>query len=1380
MNGSLHAVTSGFDGEQWRALGVLACELKVTLSMLDRLNFSGNMRLWLTETAARGLIVDAGVVYGMVHARNSGMSGERAVAIAPCYRPLVLRHLAENRALAQLKDDSRTTLGDVSLVGFMTALYSGDLQALQTELAELKRRSARGDEEAIVRSRLRESMGSPFEPDTLLRIWGDSAWLLIEQLLMDALVTLEPIDPVYRWALSKSSDRNDPRTLRTLAEHALLRGDVATLSELAPRLPHAEGLPLRAAESFLRGNLDRTQQFIDELANAKTKSQSTPAPCPPSVTAVLALVALTRKQPMGATLAKRLLQRHSGLDVPPILGWPAVNTHLAAVRALRVLIRTLSEPELERPRLSPHHLPADTPGWQTLITALTVLVEDSDATTQKAFALRLVQDAARWDEGGYSWLARQALHLAKSLSPLEELESLAPCQGGELLLPLLLEREPEWRIALRAVDKFLQGAERDDATLSRRVAWFIDMSNGELAKPALEEYRNGIGWTQARRVDFEALRAVKDTLPAEDMAVLAAINTAPSRGRFPPEAVEALCGHPRVFNGARGRQPIEVLRGTCRVETHRERGHLVIHVEPARAAEGVHVVVESETRVVVYRVNAGLARLIQAVLDGIRIPESHQQEARALLARLAEHVEIHSPELGACRVAAADSTPCLRISSEAGAWWVEIGVRPFGEFGRFFPPGLGRAVITVHADAELFDTERNIDEEIARYNALLAQCPTLLKGLRSESELEVTESERSHSFSLGEEELYSLLTELKESGQSCAIEWKNSQPVTARGKVTSSALQGSLRRIKGWYLVNGSISLDQVSPLALADLVRMPFTKSGRFIRLPSGDFLEVERRIRQVLSGLACAAQLPARGSTGELRVPESALDTLRILLDGASALEVEPALNGWRAQIDATLASNPLVPTELHASLRPYQLEGYQWLYRYSQLGFGVCLADDMGLGKTVQVIALLLTRAAGGPALVVAPTSVCSNWIDELHRFAPSLVVAEYSGRARASLLAQLQHPDGTKAPDVLVTSYGLLQQDVAQLASVEWNTAVIDEAQFIKNPNALRAKAAFQLSARYRVAMTGTPVENHLGDLWSLFHFLNPTLLGSLKHFQLAYVRPIERDHSTEDQARLKSLLQPFLLRRRKDEVLQELPPTTTVRHEVHLSDDEAMRYALLRRQIQDKLWTSHGKRQHKLQVLAEITRLRRFCCHPRLVFPDASTESSKMQAFMELAEELRDNGHRALVFSQFVDFLELVREHLDERGFRYVYLDGSTPKDARSARVQSFQSGEFELFLISLKAGGFGLNLTAADYVIHLDPWWNPAVEAQATDRAHRIGQERPVTVYRLVTKDSIEERIVELHEQKRALAEALLDGDASAPSLNGDELLALLGVEDSD
>ena len=248
----------------------------------------------------------------------------------------------------------------------------------------------------------------------------------------------------------------------------------------------------------------------------------------------------------------------------------------------------------------------------------------------------------------------------------------------------------------------------------------------------------------------------------------------------------------------------------------------------------------------------------------------------------------------------------------------------------------------------------------------------------------------------------------------------------------------------------------------------------------------------------------------------------------------------------------------------------------------------------------------------------------------------------------------------------------------------------------------------------------------------------------------------------------------MLRRLKRDVALDLPPITEVQHDVRWSEDEALRYALLRKQIHQKLYTVHGKRNNKLEVLAEIMRLRRFCCHPALVFPDAPRECSKVDAFLELVDELRQNQHRALVFSQFVDFLSLVREQLDERGVRYEYLDGGTAQAQRQARVAAFQEGTAPLFLISLKAGGFGLNLTAADYVIHLDPWWNPAVQAQATDRAHRIGQERPVTVYRLITKDSIEDSIVRLHEKKREVADKLLDDGDAVAGLSVDELQGLI------
>jgi len=551
-------------------------------------------------------------------------------------------------------------------------------------------------------------------------------------------------------------------------------------------------------------------------------------------------------------------------------------------------------------------------------------------------------------------------------------------------------------------------------------------------------------------------------------------------------------------------------------------------------------------------------------------------------------------------------------------------------------------------------------------------------------------------------------------------------------------------------------------------LVHAPALAGGRFVRLPNGDYVEVEERIRRVLGALAAGT---SGKKNAELRLHAGAIAELRELAGEQSGFSVDEGTTHWLERVEALASKSFEVPASLNAELRPYQLDGFLWLCRLSELGLGACLADDMGLGKTIQILALLLLRSSQGPAIVVAPTSVCANWAIELRRFAPELTAVEFTGDGRDVQLAQLKEAGNGK---VLICSYALLQQDQATLAEVEWGTAVLDEAQFIKNAQSLRAQAAFRLSAKQRIAATGTPVENHVGDLWSIFQFINPGLLGDWSEFNRRFVKPIERDGSVAPEEVLRRTVKPYVLRRLKRDVLQELPPLTELRHEVQLSPDEALRYALLRRQIHDKLSTAHGKRNNKLEVLAEITRLRRFCCHPKLVFPDADTDSSKIQAFLELVEELRENQHRALVFSQFVDFLGLVREQLEERAISYEYLDGSTPQAQRQARVEAFQNGSASLFLISLKAGGFGLNLTAADYVIHLDPWWNPAVEAQATDRAHRIGQERPVTVYRLITKDTIEEKIIELHAKKQDLAKSLLDGGEQPTKLSVDELVTLI------
>jgi SNF2 family DNA or RNA helicase len=336
-------------------------------------------------------------------------------------------------------------------------------------------------------------------------------------------------------------------------------------------------------------------------------------------------------------------------------------------------------------------------------------------------------------------------------------------------------------------------------------------------------------------------------------------------------------------------------------------------------------------------------------------------------------------------------------------------------------------------------------------------------------------------------------------------------------------------------------------------------------------------------------------------------------------------------------------------------------------------------------------------------------------------------------------------------------------------------VLDEAQAIKNPRAKRSQAAFRLEAGFRIITTGTPIENNLTELWSLFRFINPGLLGNLKSFMERFGTPIEKHQDKYARQHLRKLIHPFILRRTKSEVLEELPPRTEVVIHVELGSRERAFYEALRRDAVDKLASLSGEPgTQRFQVLAEITRLRQACCNPKLIAADAKLPSAKLDAFQELLDELILNRHKALVFSQFVSHLAIIRERLDELGVDYQYLDGSTPVKVRRQSVDAFQRGEGDVFLISLKAGGTGLNLTAADYVIHMDPWWNPAVEDQASDRAHRIGQERPVTIYRLVAADTIEDSIVALHQEKRDLADRLLEGSAVPATVSVEELMRLM------
>ena len=477
-----------------------------------------------------------------------------------------------------------------------------------------------------------------------------------------------------------------------------------------------------------------------------------------------------------------------------------------------------------------------------------------------------------------------------------------------------------------------------------------------------------------------------------------------------------------------------------------------------------------------------------------------------------------------------------------------------------------------------------------------------------------------------------------------------------------------------------------------------------------------------------------------------------------------LETCITGWTGAGNPAPQVAPLKPGPLHDLLRPYQIEGAGWLLSLAQKNDGGLLADEMGLGKTVQALAMM--ESLPGPHMVVCPSSLVWNWCREAAKFVPGLKVLAIEGTGRGELLGKIS------SSDIVITSYALLRRDIERYKGSRFSTVLLDEAQHIKNPDSQNAKAACALQADSRFILTGTPLENSLRDLWSLFDFLLPGYLGTRKDFQERYEKPLLEGDRGALWDRLNRRVRPWMLRRKKADLLPELPDKIEQVVEVELTQEQKAVYTQLQiaaRAEVDAMKESGGAA--RMRVLTALLRLRQACCDLRLLGREAPGSSAKLDALLELVGEAVDGGHRVLVFSQFTAMLDLIAPALDEAGFAWCRLDGST-RD-RAAAVEKFQSDPaIPVFLISLKAGGTGLNLTAADTVVHFDPWWNPAVEAQATDRAHRIGQTNVVTSIKLIARDTVEHRVIAMQEKKRALISGLLD--AENPALNSADWEELL------
>jgi superfamily II DNA or RNA helicase len=942
------------------------------------------------------------------------------------------------------------------------------------------------------------------------------------------------------------------------------------------------------------------------------------------------------------------------------------------------------------------------------------------------------------------------------------------------LCPLkdLIARQTEWERSLNALSgiglKGDAGAPRGGKRFAWELSWIAkDGIPTHINLLPVEQTMQAMGWSKGKNVALKRLYRKADVVPSmteQDYRAASAVREERTyRGTDyyidVPQALEALAGHPHLFREEGGR--VEVMLDEPQIMAIHKADQYTLQLTPFptdRSVPQYFIREDGPSCLRVTRFEDRHVRMAEILGEqGLLIPERAREALLKALGSLASVVTIHSDiegiEANAEQVEA-DPRICVQIQPSEGGLDVDMIVRPLGPNGVPCRPGVGGNNIFGLVDSKRLQARRALDVEKNALMLVLRGCPAL-------ADAEQIADERWHTRTA--ELSLEFLLQVQELGDSVVVEWPKGQTMQVRSQVSMSSMSMSMRSIQDWFALSGELRIDEHMVLSMKDLIDLLRAGHGRFLPIGEGQFVALTKEFRRRIEALASLGD--QRG--GELRLSPLSAGLIAPLVDEVGTFKANAEWERQLRLIDEAEKLDPALPSTFRGEMRNYQVEGYRWMSRLAHWNAGACLADDMGLGKTIQALALLLARGGEGPALVVAPTSVCSNWIDEALRFAPTLLMKELRGGNREQILNEL-------GPlDVVVTTYGLLQNEIERLSAIRWSTIVLDEAQAIKNMGTKRSVAAMKLGGDFRVITTGTPIENHLGELWNLFRFLNPHLLGSLDSFNRRFAVPVERDGDHEARQRLKRVIQPFILRRNKEQVLKELPPKTEVTLRVDMKEEEKSVYEALRRKAIEALNDPNAP-DHRFRIFAELMRLRRACCNASLIMPEQQFPSAKLEAFAEILSELRENHHKALVFSQFVDHLTIIRRRLDEEGVAYQYLDGSTSPQERRNRVRAFQAGEGDCFLISLKAGGTGLNLTAADYVIHMDPWWNPAVEEQASDRAHRIGQDRPVTVYRIVAKDTIEEKIVDLHAWKRDLAESLLDESGAPARLSTEEMLALI------
>jgi superfamily II DNA or RNA helicase len=1224
---------------------------------------------------------------------------------------------------------------------------------------------------------LRTACFEAFDSALFERITPEWRWNLAYLAVSTVCLTWQAdLLPVCRWALAKLESELDaiPAHLRLqLAELLLHRGEGTRIERVLAGDHGGAADALRAAVQVQQGRWPEAQAgFVVALKKRQLETGARKRLLPDTVAWLYPLALLAQQGPKHLELAKKFCLGEAGSRNPAPYDHWGVWVHAISVR--------LGDATLDKTALdlksSPGRYLDRFDLWRCLLRAWLGAEAVGKMGGGRAFVPREQAIAAlreRLQACGFAWLEAQIVAAEAVFAGREAPAHFFVAGGVE-----------SWRTVLASLQALGTESSAAGDAKAARLVWSIRLNKqGGLEEiEPLEQKRGLRGWSKPKPLPLAKL-AGNEKLEPWDARVVRAIRKDPDYARRytldRASAIIALIGHPAVtFADAPGTM-VDVVEGAPELEVVREGDRYAIRVMPQarpepeedpfaygddddekrarQALRSITVVRDSPQRLRVIRLTPAQRRAAQLLSGRFSVPDSAQAELQQTLQSLAGHFHIQSDHAEAAREIDAESRLRAELSPSGESLTLRLVVAPLGPDGPRLMPGAGRARMMAAVKGETIGAQRDLAAERAHLDAVLAAFDFLDPPARGDVSCEWLVEKPDHALDMVE-----LLPQLPGVH---AVDWPRGKPVRVI-TVGSAAVTLKVRSERDWFKLQGQARLDEGLVFELEALVAAAGSGS-RFVPMGKGVYAALTRELRDKLTELAAVAETHG----GDLRVPQLAAAWLDDVLEGVTA-ERDAGFVDKVERLRAAQAVLPALPGGLQTELRPYQEDGYVWATRLAQAGFGACLADDMGLGKTIQTLAVLLARAEGGPALVVAPTSVCGNWLAETRRFAPTLNVLLFGEGDRAALI------DAAGPRDMVIVSYTLMQQSQEAFAAKTWHTLVADEAQAVKNAAAKRSLALFELAADFRIALSGTPIENRLAELWSIMRFCNPGLLGTITRFNERFAAPIERNRDRDAQRMLRRLISPFVLRRTKSEVLQDLPPRTELVLTITPEPAEAAHYEALRRAavaVAETAAASEQGGQAHLHILAQLTKLRRAACDPRLTSPGLGIVGAKVRAFADLAAELVANGHKALVFSQFVDFLTILRAPLDEAGIRYQYLDGATPAEERTRRVVLFQAGEGDLFLISLKAGGYGLNLTAADYVVITDPWWNPAAEDQAMGRAHRIGQLRPVTVYRLVGKGTLEERIVELHHDKRALADGVLaDSGESAVLPSTDELISLM------